>query len=539
VGGVIGILRFPRLVGPRWIWSYLVVGSVAWSGTGLPLNGAMAAEDGAPAAPRPLASGEQTFSTATRPGTADATAVRGGWTFNASGAADVTYTDNVYLTDTNRLSDLIVSPQAALSAQRTTARTIFNADVDIAYDYYTKNTRLNGARPSALLRGFAHVIEDTLTLDGRLATDVQQISNEERVPAIKRNLDSNQTQILNYGITPTLRGRFGNVAGEASYDYSAVNFLDPPVGNALVRAGDTRRHVGRARLGTDESTADSFVWRASGSYERAHVDNLLAPTQPERASAEARGEYRLSAPFALVARGGYDWIEEPTLRIQPDGAYALGGVIWRPSQRTLVRAEAGYRYHDFNAEGDIQYQASQAVTLSASYRRDIQTGQRILLDSLNGIGRDEFGNLIDPITGLPPDPNAVQFDLTNQAFKRDEFRVGIHGRFQRNFYSASGNYERRSADGLGGKAWSGSGTLGRDITPRLQGSVTAAYAKTTADAGVSFSVRDSKTTSASARVDYELSRTMRTSLRYVHMRRSTTLVRYRENAAIFSISKVF
>jgi uncharacterized protein (PEP-CTERM system associated) len=537
VGGIIAIVRCPQRIGRRWIWSYLVVGSVA--GVHLPLNSAMAAEVAAPAAPRGIASGEPTFSAATLPGVAEPTAVRGGWTFSASGAADITYTDNVYLTDTNRLSDLIVSPQAALSAQRTTARTILNADVDVTYDYYTKNTRLNGARPSALLRGFADVIEDTFTLDARLATDVQQISNEERVPAIKRNLDHNQTQVLNYGVTPTLHGRFGNVEGEASYDYSAVNFLDPPVGNDNVRAGDTRRHVGRAQIGTGESTTDRFVWRASGAYERAHVDNLLAPTQPERASAEARGEYRISAPFALVARGGYDWIEEPTLRVQPDGAYALGGVIWRPSQRTLVRAEAGYRYRDFNAEGDIQYQASQAMILSASYRRDIQTGQRILLDNLGGIGRDPFGNLIDPITGLPPDPNAVQFDLTNQAFKRDDFRIGVHGRIQRNFYSLSGNHERRSADGLGGKAWSASGTLGRDITPRLQGSVSAAYAKTTADPGVSFSVRDSKTTSASARVDYELSRTMRTSLRYVHMRRSTTLVRYRENAAIFSISKIF
>lgn len=538
MGGIIGVVRVQRRVGRRWIWSYLVIGSVAWSGAHLSSNPAAAADETAVAAPPPIATGEPTFPSARVPGAQEPTAVRGGWSFYASGAADVTYTDNVYLTNTGRISDLIVSPRAALSARRATTRTILNADADVAYDYYTKNTRLNGVRPRALIDGFANIIENTFTLDGRLATDVQQISSEERVPVIQRNLGENQTQVLNYGISPTLMGRFGDsVRAEASYDYSGVNFLDPPVGEARVRAGDTTRHIGRALIGTDETRANRLIWTVSGYYERAHIDALVA--QPERANGEARTEYRISGPWSVVARGGYDWIEEPTLTIQPDGAYGLAGVIWRPSQRTLMRAEAGYRYGDFNAEGQVVWQASQAITLSATYKRDIQTGPRLLLESLTGIGRDEFGNLIDPVTGLPPDPNSIRFDLTNQAFKRDELRVGMHGRLQRTFYSLSGDYERRSANGLSGDSWGIDGMVGRDITPRLQGSVSASHSKTSGDLGLAFSVRDSKTTSAGARLDYRLSRTMMTALRYVHMRRTTTLVRYTENALILSLAKTF
>jgi uncharacterized protein (PEP-CTERM system associated) len=539
VGGIISIVPVHRRIGRRWIWSYLVIGSVAWSGGHAP-NAAIAADASIdPVAPR-IATGERPYPGARTPGADEPTFVRGGWSFFATGASDFTYTDNVYLTDTDRLSDFIVSPSASLTARRMTARSILNADLDVTYDYYTKNTRLNGLRPSALLDGFANIIEDTLTVNARLATDVQQMSSEDRVPAIRRNLDMNQTQVLNYGVTPTLRGRFGGgVEGEASYDFSAVHFLDPPAGSAAsIRAGDATRHVGRARIGAEESTAARLVWSVSGHYERTHVDNF-ADGQPRRASGEGSAEYRLSGPWSLLARGGYDWIEEPTLAVQPDGAYGLVGAIWRPSQRTLVRAEVGYRYRDFNGAAQVQYELSQAFVLSASYQRDVQTDQRLLLDRLGNLGRDEFGNLIDPITGLPPDPNAIRFDLTNQAFKRDQVRIGISGSFQRNFYSLNGEFDRRDANGLGAKGWDASAILGRDITPRLQGSLSAGYSKTNADPGVTISLHDSRTISAGARIDYEVTRTVRTTLRYAYMQRNSTIVRYSENALILSLSKTF
>ena len=540
MGGIVGSVRLRRRGGRRWICSTLVIGSVAWCGAPFAYGQALPADEMAAPSSRSFDRGDSRIAGARVPGASDPTRVVGGWSFDATAGSDFVLTDNVYLTNTNRVSDFIISPRASLTARRNTARSSLNADVDLSYDYYTKNTRLNGARPSALIDGIAEVVEDTLTIDARLATSVQQISSEDRMSAVVRNLDRNQTQILNYGISPTLRGRFtSEIDGEATYDFSSIRYLDGPVGSAGLSAANTTRHSGRGRFGNNESSGALLRWTVSGAYEKASIRNF-GNRQPERANTEARGEYSLSAPFAVVARGGYDWVDEPTLRVQPDGAYGLAGFIWRPSNRTQVRAEVGYRYRDFNGEGSIDWQASQALTLSASYRRDIQTGQRILLDGLNGLGRDEFGNLVDPITGLPPDVNAIFFDVSNQAFKRDIFRLGMRGNLQRNFYSLSGNYERRRAeDGFGGESWGVNGVIGRDITPRLQGSLSAGYTRTKSDAALSLTFRDAKTTSAGARLDYELSRTMRASVRYAHIRRETTLVRYRENVAILSVSKVF
>lgn len=540
MGGIVATVRLRRGGGSGRICSTLIIGSVAWSGMPFAYGQTLPTAEVAAPSLRSFDRGAPAVAGARVPGASDPTRAAGGWSFDATAGSDFVFTDNVYLTNTDRLSDFIISPTASLTARRNTARSSLNANVDLSYDYYTKNTRLNGARPSALIDGIAEVVEDTLTIDARLATSVQQISSEDRTSAVMRNLDRNQTQILNYGISPTLKGRFtSQIDGEASYDFSSIRYLDGPVGNAGLSGANTTRHTGRARVGNTEASGAPLRWTVSGSYDRASIRNF-GNRPPERANAEARGEYRLSAPLAFVARGGYDWVDEPTLRVQPDGAYGLAGFIWRPSNRTQVRAEVGYRYRDFNGEGSIDWQASQSMILSASYRRDIQTGQRILLDSLSGLGRDEFGNLVDPITGLPPDVNAVFFDVTNQAFKRDIFRFGMRGNVQRNFYSLSGDYERRRTEGgFGGESWGINGVLGRDITPRLQGSLTAGYTRTKSDAGLSLSLRDAKTTSAGARLDYELSRTMRTSLRYAHIRRETTLVRYRENAVVLSVSKVF
>lgn len=535
MGGKIGIVRFQRRSGRRWICSTLVIGAVVWSG--IPMASAQVAPEEETVIPRSnvLTRKDSTVASARVPGSVEPTRVVGGWSFETSASSDFAYTDNVYLTDTDRLSDFIISPSASLTARRNTARSSLNANVDMAYDFYTKNSGLNGGRPGALIDGIAEVVEDTLTIDARLATDTQQVSSEDRSSAIVRNLDSNQTQILNYGISPTVHTRFTNeIDGEATYDYSSIRYLSDGL-----RGANTSRHAFRGRVGSNEASGSPLRWTATGAYDRASIRNY-GSRQPERGNLEARADYRLSAPLVFVARGGQDWVDEPTLSIKPDGPYGLAGVIWRPSPRTYIRAEVGYRYRDFNGEGSIDFQLSQAINLSASYRRDIQTGQRILLDSLIGLGRDEFGNLVDPITGLPPDVNNILFDVTNQAFRRDVFRAGVRGKLHRNFYSLSGDYEKRRAeDNFSGESWGVSGLIGRDITPRLQASLTGGYSRVKSDPVISLSFRNAKTTTAGARLDYELSRSVRASLRYAHIRRETTLVRYRENAAVLSVSKVF
>lgn len=460
------------------------------------------------------------------------------WTFTATGGLDLTFTDNVFLTNTNRRSDWIFSPRAAFDLRGTSTRSGLNASADIAYDFYTRHSRLNGARPHALVDGYVEPIDNVLTINAHVATDLREINQVDRAPATTRSFSENQSQVLNYGVSPRFTDHIGDFAKvEASYEFAGVDFFDSPASTTSTTRGlgDSTRHAVRAEI----LNAEGFhilEWSAQGTYEKSnYTSNLLSS---ERAGGQGRLQYNTTRTLALTARGGYDWINEPTLGNTPDGAYGLGGILWRPGPRTDVRLEAGYRYNGFNAEAQIAYRRSTLLNFNLVYLRDIQTAQRLLIISLNGLACDAAGNLIDAVTGLPPEPNSILFGFTNQAFKRDVFQAGVNGSFGRNFYNVRGVYEQRRANGIGGESWQADALVGRRITPNLQASAQISYNKTQNDPGVMFQT-ESETTAGAVRADYRIGPTVTTGVKYIHMNRTTSLVSYRENVAMLSISKVF
>lgn len=460
------------------------------------------------------------------------------WAFTATGGVDLTFTDNVFLTDTNRKSDWILSPRAAFDLRGTSSKASLNANADIAYDFYKQHSRLDGARPHALIDGYVELVDNMLVLNGHVATDLREVDQIGRAPATLRSFGENQTQILTYGFSPKFTDTIGTIAKvEASYDFSAVSFFDPAASTTSPTRGlgDSTRHALRAAV----VNTDGFhilEWSAQGTYEKSDFSRNLGTS--ERGGGEGRLQYNTMRSLALTARGGYDWINEPTLAQTPGGVYGLSGILWRPGPRTNVRLEAGYRYNNFNAEAEVSYRRSTLLNFSLVYRRDVQTTQRLLMLGLDDIGRDAAGNLIDLSTGLPPNPNDVLFGLTNQAFTRDSFQAGINGTFGRNFYNVRGSYEYRHATGLAGESWQTDALIGRRLMPRLQASAQISYNKTQYDPGFAAQT-NSETTSGSARVDYQLGPTVTTGLKYIHINRATTLVSYRENVGMLSISKVF
>jgi uncharacterized protein (PEP-CTERM system associated) len=481
-----------------------------------------------------------------------------GWQFSADGGLDLTYTDNVLLTHDNRKSDFIVTPRAMFAARDTTMRTALVANAELDYDYYTNTHRLNGLRPTAGLTGLVDVFEDQLSVEGRLATDIQQISPEGALPATERSIGENQTQVVNYGVRPTWREHIGDtVQSEVFYDYSAVHFLDPPVGTAIVPASDTQQHLAQASLsnGTDFTR---FGWVVLGAYQELDPSGKITAANPRQRTwhAEGSGQYRLTDSFSLTARSGYDWFRGQVFIEDLQGPFGLGGFIWQPGRRLSLKAEAGYRYQGFNADAQLSYQAARSLNISVSYLRDVQNSQSILIANLANTGRDALGNpLIDPATGLPVNlsglstddpnspfnPNRSGLGFTNLAFKRDLFQAALGGRFGRNYYSVSTQYELRSAFIGDSHDTSVQASLGRDLTPRLSASIQGAYEEVGGAAagvisGINFA---SRTKSGEARVDYRLGPTVTTTARFVHAWRNTTLVSYAENAAVLSVIKRF
>jgi uncharacterized protein (PEP-CTERM system associated) len=469
--------------------------------------------------------------------------VRPGWSFILQGGTDFVYTDNARLTATNRESDFVTTPKVIFQARDFSTRTAISARAEFDYDFYGQNSDLDGFRPTVLILGRSDVVEDEFSVDGRLATSLQQISSQDRTPATDRGIGENQVQILNYGLRPTWTEHLNSeVQSEVYYDVSAVGF----VGRGNVLASDTFRHVAHAGL-SNGTAFDRFGWSVTTQYD--------AYAGSRRALLESLEQYRVSSTFSLTGHVGHDWFGDTTIKGSPNGPFALAGFSWTPASRISVHAEAGYRYSDFNANANINVTLARALTLSVSYISDYQNSQVALINSLADLARDPFGNLLlNGATGLPyvvsglfddngiplPDPNRSPFTFNNTTFKRDLAQAGLWGTIGHNSYNISASYEKRVSAFGNADTWGGSASVSRELNRHLRVSVEARYDRVKGTEEVfSLAALDSKTLSGKAEARYRLGPTVNASLRYVYLQRTTTRVDYRENVAMLGLTKTF
>jgi uncharacterized protein (PEP-CTERM system associated) len=331
------------------------------------------------------------------------------------------------------------------------------------YDFYTNHSSLNGFRYKGLTSGYIGNSDQSLVLRARASTDLQESSTEDVVPATERSYGRNQVQVLNYGVGPTFQHDVGrDVKLQANYDFSSVMYLDPPVGPTNFSFNDSYRHTGSLML-SNTDRGGRFDWSVLGSYEQT-VGSRTSPSE-RRANGEAYGRYKVSNSFAVIGRAGYDWIDEPSLTGTFNDPYVRAGFEWAPTPRLNLRMEAGYRFNQPNFEGELSYRRTEWLIVHASFTQGIETPQRINALNLSDIARLIGDAPIDPITGLPPNPNASGFNISNQAFRNSRAEGGVRGRFGRNTYSISGYYEERKANGAKGTSKDLDIELSRRLTP--------------------------------------------------------------------------
>jgi uncharacterized protein (PEP-CTERM system associated) len=459
--------------------------------------------------------------------------VKGGWQLSAIGAVDMTVTDNVYLTNTNEKTDFLVSPMAALEATYTGSRSFFDSRFEVAHDFYASASDLNGPRINALADG-TFELDEAFSVRARAGTSLQASSYQSIISATDRTVGRNQIQVVTYGLSPTFRAPLNDdIMGEANYDVSGVAFVRAPSGGTDVAADNSVRQKAKASLSNENARA-IVGWTVSGFYEQKDLSGSGRTSR--RANGEAALQYRLSPTFALLGRGGYEWFDEPTLlTTELNGAYGLGGILYKPNSQTTLRLEAGYRYRKPNYEAELSYRRSERFTVSASFQQGVDTSQGLFEDIFGRLERDPSGIFVDPTLGTPIDPTISPFELSNQAFRYSRARLRFSGEFDRNFYNTSGYYERRSVLGFHGENWGADLTVGRDLTRRVTAWIEGRYVETTSPTLTAVPILDSKTTRVTAGVDYRIGPDLNGSLKYAHLKRTTQIVDYRENAAVLSL----
>ena len=178
-----------------------------------------------------------------RPRGAPGTAAHG-FCFTPRGTVELSFTDNVLLTATNRKADYITIPTAGFNLTGRTPHTNVTIDGSAFYDFYGATTRFNGVGYTGLADVKTDIIDKYVTLDARAATNEQNVNPLGASPASQRTFGQNQAQVLNYGATPDFHWRAGDFfTADTKYDISFVNYLPRA---AASTCGDPRRQYGTA-----------------------------------------------------------------------------------------------------------------------------------------------------------------------------------------------------------------------------------------------------------------------------------------------------
>ncbi|MDX2222073.1 MAG: TIGR03016 family PEP-CTERM system-associated outer membrane protein [Rhodospirillaceae bacterium] len=477
-----------------------------------------------------------------------ATAPEPPWLFRAGGSIDTTVTDNVLVSETAKETDVIGTAVARAALRGNGNRGRINLAVDLGFDYYAHKTNLNSERYSGLLNGDLDLIQDYFNIAANAATQLQSTTVGGAQPATERSIGQNQTQVLTYSVDPTFRARAGDFASfQAGYSFQGSNFLDPPIDTAAdAPASDSYTHSADISIAAGPAFG-RFGWTLSGSASDTKLSNrpvgAIGGDNSKRRNGQATLSYRVSAATLLLASGGYDDIEEATLNEATQEPYGRAGFEWRPSDRTEIRLEGGYRYGGPTFDASVSYAPREWLAVRASYTESIETQQQRFGGNLGGVIRDEGGNLIDPITGLDPNVTDPNFDLSDQAFRSNRAQASVGGQIGRNSYALTGSYEIRNANTVETDQWSVGLSLGRQLAPRVTASVQGNYGKTAPVAGAPLPgplpAVSTEDISASAQLDYQLGPSVYLSLQYIFSDRTSDIINSRENVGVLSLSRRF
>lgn len=467
-------------------------------------------------------------------------AVAGEWTISPTLSLTEEYTDNVNSTTADTANDLITTATAGLAIDGQGARVQLSFDYGITEERHLNETDLDGRRQSLLTVGNVEVIKDYIFIDARASVSQETVSSGGSTTATGRNTADNQTQIVNYSIAPSfVHGNDGWADSELTYRLSETRTFSPAVGdNATALQRSTTHEIISGLVSGRRFSV--LQWRGEA---RTTFQYTGGEFRSRRDVTSVSGEYLWSSWLSPLATVGIEDVQDKGIEDDDEvsGIYWSAGVRLQPGPRTQARIEYRDRFNTRSIDSDFSYDFSPRTRLSGSYSVDIQTQQQALNEALNNLVFDEdLGQLVDPVTQQPVNPNDLDSDLVDATFLTQRLNVGLNGTRGRSTFSMSLSHTRRevgAADGDEGEDTTTtlSGNYGRQLRPRMSLSVDASASQNTPAAG-----SEQLTLRAGANLSYTFSPTLDGTISYSYLRRSSddadTL---QENTVTVRLGKTF
>lgn len=243
-----------------------------------------------------------------------------------------TLTDNVRLSSTGQQSDQITEISPGIRIRGEGARLKGYFDYAINEIVYAQNSSPSRTQNALTTFGTLEAVDNWAYLDFSGSISQQSISAFGAPSASNSSINSNQSEVSSYRVSPYVRGRLGDMARyEARYS-RAVTQSDSAAGSGVATADGVVNISG-------DSAFRNLSWSADASQQTIDY-STGRPTEADRLSLGL--SYAITSQLSVSANAGRETNNYTSIDKKDYGTSGVG-VNWSPSENTKVSAALAHR----------------------------------------------------------------------------------------------------------------------------------------------------------------------------------------------------
>lgn len=356
----------------------------------------------------------------------------------------VTFSDNVDLTNANRVSGFVLNASAGLNT-RIEGRKLKGA-LDYAADYYYfLNDGGTDLRHSMFGVLDAEIIRDHLSINTRASLRQVFLSQSDSISHSSANRSDNRRLIQNYTGSALLKGGMRDFADwRINYRYgltlSEADNLDDET--LPVNFSDSQTHEIQASIGSGYRF-NNLEWRLFGTSRTVIRSLDVNDYRNDQVGAEVW--YKFNRHFAVVGSVSHSANNFQTAVLSEDGFGWEGGIRWTPGRKLDLTVRHGRVGTRETWSARMQYLFTTRFDFAGSYTDTLSADSLVLNDNLGTFQFNEDQGITDN-QGLPVDERDPRFTLSDVDFRRQNAAGVFTLRKKRTQIYLSGNMEWRTYD---------------------------------------------------------------------------------------------
>ena len=306
-----------------------------------------------------------------------------------------TFTDNAFLTSTNKEYDFITRPMVGAELRSQGGPLVGMVGAHAFYDAYAREGSLNGFSADAQGNGTYTLIPAFLSIDAQGFLTNTYVTSFG-VAAQDRAGTANRVQIANYAIGPHVTTTVGDFADLNVFGRFAQIFFDNPnnsiapipTGSTVEQGAGTldtaNRFSGFQLVTAAQYVRDDHGFESYGGLQSAFVN--------------------LTDDLRVIARGGYDAATDPDI-VDIHAPVWSAGLEYTINQQSRISLERGERYNHAAWTADLRLQLSDRIYADGQYSEVLQPDQI----QISG----NFTDFVNQTTVLPPALVQNTFTINN------------------------------------------------------------------------------------------------------------------------------